>query len=136
MSDTILYYAKELTIQLGGGLFVGSAVNWLFPYPKSSVKSSNVFKTTVELLLQIAASSTMAVFYFGWLQGRGWDPLTTAIGTAPFWIFMFGAQPKMQQKAAGLGRYFLNFVESMDQSLANEISRDATKLRNDVNKAI
>jgi hypothetical protein len=132
MSDTILYYSKEMTIQLLGGIIVGSSVNWLFPYPKAEMKSSNVLKTTVEVVLQIAACSTMSVFYFSWLQGRGWDPVSTAIGTAPFWIFMFGAQPKLTQKAGGLMKYFLGYVESLDQSLANEARKDVSRVRNDV----
>jgi hypothetical protein len=131
MSDSILYYTKELTIQLLGGIFVGSSVNWLFPYPKMHINNSNVLKTSVELLLQVASSSTMAVFYFAWLDNRGWSP-TAVLGTAPFWIFMFGSQPKLQQKASSMMKYLLGYIESIDQSLSDEVRKDATDARNRV----
>ncbi len=113
MTDEISFYTSELSLQLGGGLLGGFFINWIFPEKVGKTTDKNVFKHTAEAGFQLILTSVTAVTFITWMNRRGWDPTTTAIGVAPFWIALLGAQPKMLMKISGVMEYFGGKIDSI-----------------------
>jgi hypothetical protein len=114
MADTLLFYAKELTTQVTGGLIFGSLLNYMFPDRGSTTTDKMLFKTVLETALQIGLTGAAAIVFIGFLQGRGWDPQSSAIGLSAFWIFLFAGQPKLQAKLTALLDYTATKAEALE----------------------
>lgn len=121
MTDTFTFFAKELTVQMAGGVAMGSAINFFFPSHSPEKINKNPVKTFLEVLIQTLAAGAASLFFIEFLRGRGIDPQTTLVGLAPFWIYFLGAQPKMTRKTAGLIDYVWNKVETLDPEIGKEV---------------
>lgn len=121
-TDSLMFYAKELTVQLGGGLALGGFLNFFFPSHSRERIRGNPGKVVVEVLLQTTVSGAAALFFIGFLRGRGIDPQTTAIGLAPFWIYYLGAQHKLTNKTIDLLDYAGSKLEALDPALEKDIA--------------
>ena len=130
MTESIVFYAKELSIQMGGGIAVGSAVNAFFPQHSKERTMNAPAKVLFEVLTQALVAGGVSVFFISFLRGRGFDPQTTAIGLSPFWIYFIGSQSKMTRKTSALIEYAKAKLESVDP----EIGKDIKKLENEAKK--
>lgn len=127
--DSAVYYGTELILQIGGASLLGYSINWFFNQPVHAVSHRNVFKMAVEVIVQISVVAAVTLAYFRWLGTRGWDPLTTPLGTAPFWIFMLHTQNRMIAKLSAVGDYLGNNIAGIDQNLTDEIEKNLEDVR-------
>lgn len=119
MTDVVLFYAGELAIQATGGIVIGSAINFIMPKHVSATTKNNVFKHTVEAVVQTAATAAGAVMFISWMQNRGFDTRTNPIGSAPFWFWLLQSQPTLTSKVKGIIDLMGSFVEEIDNDIIN-----------------
>lgn len=119
MTDVVLYYAGELAIQATGGIVIGSAINFIMPKHIGATSKHNVFKHTVEAVVQTAATAAGAVMFISWLNNRGFDTRTNAIGSAPFWFWLLQSQPTLTSKVKGIVDLMGSFVEEIDNDIVD-----------------
>lgn len=117
MTDVVLFYAGELAIQATGGIVIGSAINFIMPKHVSATTKNNVFKHTVEAVVQTAATAAGAVMFISWMQNRGFDARTNPIGSAPFWFWLLQSQPTLTSKVKGIIDLMGSFVEEIDNDI-------------------
>lgn len=122
MTDTVLFYAGELAIQAGGGIAIGSAINYIMPKHADMTSKSNAVKHGLEVVVQFAATAAGAVAFISFLQNRGFDARTNAIGSAAFWFWLLSSQPTLTSKVKGIVDLAASFLDEIDNDITSYLN--------------
>ena len=122
MTDTVLFYAGELAVQAGGGIVLGSAINYIMPKHVDMTSKSNAVKHGLEVVVQFAATAAGAVAFISFLQNRGFDARTNAIGSAPFWFWLLSSQPTLTSKVKGIVDLAASFLDEIDSDITSYLN--------------
>jgi hypothetical protein len=117
MTDQVLFYSGELAIQAAGGIILGSVIEMIMPKKVAATTKNNVFKHTVETVVQTSATAAGAVMFIAWMQNRGFDVRTNPIGSAPFWFWLLQSQPTLTSKVKGIVDLAGSFAEELDDDV-------------------